>query len=539
MSLSPLEAFRKPPTASEFAREAALRNRKFAFIAAALAVLCGLSMVAVEAGSFVLPIVLLVLVTVSYMTWRYSQTVLFFTFAAVCLVEIFQTGFSDAVTDRIPFFWNVNTIIQTYGNVNFKAVPFNLFEVFLVSAGICSLMKAVYWRNASIRLGPLFTPIAAYLAFVVMGFVIGMATGGDFKIALQETRAQFYFLIAYLMALNLVKERRHVTALCWITVVCIGLKGILYTFRRYVTLSGQPLPDQGVGSHEEAFLFDAFVLLLASFALCKVYPRMQAVMWALVPLVIAGNLATNRRAATAALVVAIPVLIVASYRALPRRRTVAAVVGIVLAIVSPIYYQAFKNSNSMWAQPARAIRSHFQPDARDLSSNMYRDAEDANIMATIKSKPVLGYGYGKRFLHVVPIADISNLYDWWDILPHNQILWVWMRVGTIGFWFFWMMIVSITLYLCYTLRDEGTDDHTKAVALFALVLVGVLLMFGLLDLQLSNFRDMLFTGFWIGIVVAMKGFPREDGPAAEPAAEPAAAAVSARAARSGRGLGRT
>jgi len=492
----------RAPSAEDLAQEARVRGQRFTAAAVVLSLVCGASTMAILGGSLIPPFIILVLIALCYLTWRFPRTVLYTTFASVCLFEIFQTPYPDALMDRVPFFWNVNSIIQVYARANFKAVPLNLCEVFLIGAGTCSLLKAIYERNFSLRLGPLFLPIVAYIGFVVLAFGIGMATGGDFKIALQETRAQFYFLLAYLMGLNLVTDRKHVRTLFWITAVTIAIKGILYTYRRYVTLAGLPLPDQGVGSHEEAFLFDAFVLLLVTLTLCAVHPRMRAFMWALLPLVIIGNLATNRRAATAAMVVAIPCLILTAYRCLPRRRTVAAVIGIFLAITGPIYYQAFKNSESIIAQPARAIRSQFQPDERDLNSNMYRDAENANILATMKAHPIFGYGYGKRFYHVVPIADISGAYDWWDILPHNQILWVWMRVGTVGFWVFWMMIAGIVLYLCGMVRRDDLDDEGKAVGIFALVSTGILLIFGLLDLQLSNFRDMLFVGFWIGTAAA-------------------------------------
>jgi hypothetical protein len=33
-----------------------------------------------------------------------------------------------------------------------------------------------------------------------------------------------------------------------------------------------------------------------------------------------------------------------------------------------------------------------------------------------------------------------------------------------------------------------------------MLVIGQLLIFGLLDLQLSNFRDMLFAGFWTGVL---------------------------------------
>lgn len=454
----------------------------------------------------ILPLAVLVCLLIPIALWHYPRASLFVLLGSVCLFEMFETQYSDAITDKFPFFWNVNTIFQTYAHVNLKAVPLNLMEVFVLTAGVCSAIHAVYTNRVNLRTGALFVPILIYIGFVVWGWVNGMLSGGDFKISLQEVRSQFYFLLAYLMAVNVIRDRKQINAALWIMVLCVGLKGILYTYRRYVTLGGMPLPDQGVGSHEEAFLFDGFVVLLIVLLLCGVHKRLQTLMWLLLPFVVTGNLACNRRAATAAIVVIAPVMILAAYRALPQRRRIVGTVGILLVIFGPLYYQAFKNSDKIYAQPARAIKSNFQPDERDALSNAYRDAEKADLMATIESSPILGYGYGKRMFHAVFIADISGQYEWWDIMTHNQILWVWMRVGSVGFFAFWMMIAAIVIYICHMVRDENADNEIKAVGLFTLLVVAMLMMFGLLDLQLSNFRDMLFSGFWVGVIVAATGF---------------------------------
>ncbi len=495
-------------TADDYLAAADRRRRRFLWGGALLALVAGGSFVAYGTDQILIPLALLVCLLTPVLLWRFPRLALYTVYAAVCLFELAATGQPDALTDRVPFFWDVNTIFQTYAHKDFKAIPLNLLEVFLLTAGVCSVIRSVFSGTARLRAGAVFWPIAAYMAFVAWGAVNGLATGGDFKIALQEVRAQVYFLLGYLMAVNLVQERRQVGALFWTTALCVGLKGILYTFRRYVTLHGQPLPDQGVGSHEEAFFFDAFASLLVVLVLCGVQKKLQWVMWALLPFVVLGNLATNRRAATAALVVIVPVLLLAAYRALPQRRRLAGLLAAVLAVVGPVYYLAFKNSSGMLGEPARAIASQFQPDARDASSNAYRDAENADLMATVKSAPVQGYGYGKRMLHAVPIADISADYEWWDIMTHNQILWVWMRVGTLGFFAFWMMVAAILIHAARVIRAPDADGDTKAVGIFVLAVVGMLMIFGLLDLQLSNFRDMLFAAFWVGCLASAPVTPR-------------------------------
>ena len=495
------------PTADEYASAARRRNGNFLLGGGLLA--CGVAAVFAGLDNIFVPLVLLLALLTPLLLWRYPRLTLYVTLAAVCLFELGLVEgpdgglYADALTDRVPFFWNVNTIFQTYAHTNFKGVPLNLFEIFMLVAGVCSCLRAVYTGTANLRGGPLLVPIGVYLLFVVMGWINGILSGGDFKISLQEVRPQLYFGLAYLLAVNIVQERREVLVLLWITVVCIGIKAALLTARRYVTLHGLPIPDQGVGSHEEAFMMDAFLLLLLSLSLCRALPRLRRLMWALLPLVVIADLALNRRAATAALVIAVPIVLLAAYQALPDRRRWIVALGILITVSFSVYYPLFKNSDSAFAQPARAIKSNFQPDARDASSNASRDNENIDLMATIRSAPLQGYGYGRPFFQIIPMDDVIRLYELEPYIPHNQILWIWERVGSFGFLAFWMMISAIIIFAGQTIRAPGADSLTKAVGIFALLMTVMLVMFGLLDLQLSNFRDVLFSGIWAGVLGAM------------------------------------
>ncbi|MFM7322780.1 MAG: O-antigen ligase family protein, partial [Armatimonadota bacterium] len=350
----------------------------------------------------------------------------------------------------------------------------------------------------------LFPAMATYLLMVSLNYIRGWADGSDYHVMLQEVRAQFYVATAYLMALNMVEDRRDIGRVFWFSALCIGLKGVLYTYRRYVTMGNGPLPDQGVGSHEEAFFFNCFTGLLLALWLCQHQRRLAGWMWLLLPTTILGFLATNRRAGTAGFIIAIPVIILAAYRGLPERRRFAAIVGLLLATLGPVYYYSFKNSPSQIAQPARALKSHFEPDERDAASNAYRDAENGNIMATIKESfptTLFGYGYGKPFLKVFQMVNIGNLYDKWDILPHNQILWIWMRTGFVGLLAFFAFI-SAGLIRCFQIlrRPVGDDREYRALAMWTAGVLVMLVVFGLLDLQISNYRNMIFVGLLLGLI---------------------------------------
>ncbi len=502
-------------TAEGFRQKDRNRTRRYTFLGLIIGLV--IAGIAVAVPNIVMPIVIIILIAAGFFLWHYPQITLYILFLSVCLFEQYPCGYSDSITDQVPFFWNVNTIVQRFAHADFKGIPLNLVEVVLLTAGSFSFARAVYMHKMKLIKGSLFWPICAYMCFVMMGWIIGMLSGGDFKVSLMEVRPEFYFMVSYLMAVNLVKERKQVEKLMWAMAICMAIKGIMYTFRRYITLGGAPLPDQGVGSHEEAFLFDNFELMVIILTVFKVYPRLRTFMWIMLPMVIMGNLATNRRAGTAAIAIAIPLLFLAADRALPTARTRIRLIAVGLVVAFFCYYQVFKDSSSAFAQPALAIGSIISPNPRDAASNAYRDAENVDILETVKSAPIQGFGYGKHFLHVAPIVDISSVYEYWDIMPHNSVLWVWMRTGTIGYISFWMMVAAIIITASQVLKDDKSTPHVKAVATYCLIVICILIVFGLLDLQLAMFRDMLYAGFWTGVLAGIKDGSHDRQPLVEAA----------------------
>lgn len=424
------------------------------------------------------------------------------TLAMACLFEMALLRFEYPRTDQIPVFWDVNTIVQHYAHVEFKAIPASPFEIMILVAAPRFFTRGAGSSDAKFRLGGMFYPMAAFLGFVLIGFLYGIATGGQLNIALMEVRPLVYMLIAYLMVVNArVPARIMAERMMWVTAYCVSFKALQAVVRYFGELHGiTPPPELGIGSHEESFFFNVYVLMLLVLWMVRENPKLRTYLIILLPFVVWMNLVNQRRAATAAMALGIVITWVMSYWAMPERRKMIAFVCVFAVVGGEAYYKAFENKSGLLAQPARALKSQNEPDPRDAASNAYRDAENYDLYATMRTSPIIGYGYGKPFIEFVPIVVLTNIDPLILVIPHDSQLWVWMRTGTLGYISFWIMCSTFLIAAGQTCRDPRFGRRAKAVALFVAGTLLMQMIFGLLDMQLSSIRNMLFLGLWVGML---------------------------------------
>jgi hypothetical protein len=491
-------------TATDFDLQLAKRRKNFVLIAVVLSAIFTATLLVLEDNIFI-PLGLISVIVLMGLAWQFPRTMFYIMLVGSCMIETFPLNFPDSATDLIPIFWDVNTIFQNYLKLsNFHFMPLSLFEVLLIISAIAWFLRGLYFRKLKFKFGTLIVPIMLYVGSVVFALFNGLVSGGAFNTALFEVRAQIYFLFAYLMAVNSADDDgRQLTILLWTSAIAIGVKGILSTLRFLITLKGVTIPEIGIGAHEESFFFDCFIFQLLVLKMGALLPKLRQLMLVFLPFVIIANLANERRAATAALAISLITMLLLSAFAFPHRRKAIAFTTILISAVAAIYLPLYWNGTGTFAQPARAIKSQFSPDPRDASSNAYRDAENSNLMFTLRMNPILGYGYGKPILENTQMVDLSMIDPLIHFITHNQILWVWMRTGTIGFYFFWIMICSILIQGCRFLRNPNAPTEAKAGVLIGILIIVMQMVFGLLDMQISNIRNMLYCGLWVGMISAL------------------------------------
>ncbi len=143
-----------------------------------------------------------------------------------------------------------------------------------------------------------------------------------------------------------------------------------------------------------------------------------------------------------------------------------------------------------------------EPDPRDAASNLYRDLEKINVRATIASDPLLGVGFGRQFLFVVGMPDLS-FWPFWHYQPHHNILWVWLKIGAIGFIIFWVVMGSTVARAAHCVK---VLRHPELRVFAMLALTGIIssLVFCWVDLGLTAGRITVFLGTLIGTLAVLE-----------------------------------
>lgn len=420
-------------------------------------------------------------------------------------------------TSGFPFWWNLSSTGTYVGQTSaFTGLAISPAEIIMLMTFMTWLTKTVVSRDFKFVGGAFLLPIVAYSTLVALGFANGMSRGGNLTMALYEVRAQAYFLICYIMTANLFTSEKQVIPFLWIIVVTNFVQGILGSIT-YFTLQGQ-IGAEGFMIHEESLLLNLSVLLGFIVWNLKISKTMGNILFLSIPFCLIAIMGNQRRASIAALMVAFIPLMPLLWLVAEQYRKRVITISITILIVFSIYLPIAWGSTGAWALPARALRSQTNPDFRDAASNNYRYMEDTNLKFTRDTAFWQGYGFGLPFIQLVKLPVVTT--DFVYYMAHNSVLWIWMRIGTIGFYLFWMMVATVLIRGPEMLRNAGSKE-LKALGLLAMLMLLMNITFGKYDLALVNIRTMSLTGVFLGILGVLPRISRKPDKSKTPAATPA------------------
>lgn len=485
-----------PRTASAAAGDLRARDRSIAVGAILLGAGTGIAAAAVVLGT-PLAIAIIAGAATAAMVWMAPWTAVVGMVLFATIVEQFSLvseGTLSDGTDHIPLFQSLNAS----GLGGIYASPYELFLGLVI---VVWLTRGFATRTLRLPSSSLAASVGALAVLVAIGWVRGVAGGGSFQNALLELRPWLYLTIAFIASSQLIKSRKHVVALVWALAAGIAVKGAQGVTTLVVHFSNRP--PQAILAHEESFFFGLFIALLAVLWLVPVKGRLRVFMTAAFPLVLVADIANQRRTAWAIAALALATVFVICFLGIPARRQAIAALAAVAMVLAAAYWVGFSNDPGLLGQPARAVLSQLAPSARDQSSNQYRVVEDVNLGIAIRNSMPFGTGFGHPIPQAVPNVDISNIDTFIAYLPHNTVLYIWLRLGILGIIAFWMM-VGIALMTAVT-GFRGRPSSLAMILSAALIsAVVAYIVQGFFDMGLYWFRIAIIMGCLMGAIEALR-----------------------------------
>jgi O-antigen ligase len=390
--------------------------------------------------------------------------------------------------------YDFGAVMLVHMNVTFpcKALFFSGLDVVLFYLFVVAAIRAV---NRS-RIDPplpkgAWGPIGWFAALTIAGAVwveaYGIARGGaDVASSFWQIQRVVYLPLLVFLSLLAFRETRDAAALGKVIVAAACLKACVAL---YVRATVPPPPGEPIlpyaTSHPDSMLFAVAFCILLAMLVHGVGRRRMLLAVVVLPLLIAGMVANNRRLVWVQVAVGIAVLATVTPWSSAKRRFVRGCIA-----ASPLflaYLAAGWNSDTGIFKPVHTIRSVV--DSKADPSTMWRDLENYNLFVTLRHNAVFGTGYGHGYDEIISLPDISSAYTLYRFLPHNSVLGLWAYAGLVGFTALWTIFV-VGLFLAARAYRYSRAPLDRTVTIVAILTIVIYLTYCYGDLGL---------GTWVGV----------------------------------------
>lgn len=324
--------------------------------------------------------------------------------------------------------------------------------------------------------------------FVFLGLLYGLYKGAPMNMAYTESRGFLVsFAVFYVVVILGPSNVRQIARIFGVSVLVLALL-LIFRYLAFVRTGQLGVPAERAFAHESSLILGTgLVLGMVMFLRSRGLSNRAGYMGYCFLMLIA-MLVTGRRAAT--LVGLVGVLSV-GLMLLPRKPLLVLTCAVPLSLASGAYLAAFWNVEyGALAQPARAVRSQIDPNARDQSSDEYREIEKRNVIRTIQVNKAFGVGFGREYILFEGLPDLRDFWPLQYFTPHQNVLWLWLKMGPLGMAAFLSMIVLALQRCIRACRTMPLDSVAfgGGVVLFAAILMA--LCYSTVDLGLTGSREL-------------------------------------------------
>jgi O-antigen ligase len=347
------------------------------------------------------------------------------------------------------------------------SVSINPLEILVFVTTVSWLLQRLVDPTWRFRRGALFWPLMVFTGFVFVGVFRGKFLGaGDTRVALYEARPLLYLPLVYVLITNLLTTRRQYRILLLLAFSAVAIQSV-FALSYY-----RSLPDEkrevleSLSQHSATIQMNALFVFFLAILLLKCRKELRWFVAALIPTVAWAYFLSQRRAAMIALFVGVALLAIVVFH---RRSRMFWFFVPTVAVLTVGFIGATWNAAGALGLPAQAVKTVVFPDqlnAADRGSDLYRKIEAYDLWFTIQQNKVLGVGFGQKFLHPAALPNIS-FFEFWEYIPHNSVLWIWLKMGFLGF--------VATLFLFGRVMQVGAASLLKVRSpeQVAIVFVGV------------------------------------------------------------------
>lgn len=403
-------------------------------------------------------------------------------------------------TFKVSFFDNLK---QNPYLPHFNIAVFNMIELYLLLILFTIFIILVVKKRFEVRKINVWFPFVLFFGWFIFSFIRGLQQGGEFLKALWEVRALFYLGIFYILTSQIIQTKRQIRILIWVAIATITFKA-LQGIARYVAMGFSMQGYETLTNHEDPLFMSWLLFLMISFVIYKVKDRQKTAILLLTLPLLLGIYVGQRRAVVAAMLVSL----FAFFMLLKaHKQWLFTKYAIPFLLIFSIYCIAYWNHpNVKGSGPVNLIKSGFvtpnkKTDPGDYYSNLYRKYEDYDLASTVRKHPLLGIGFGRKYYQPYPLVKIT--FPLRDYIPHNEIIWVLVKTGAIGFWFFWFFFFSVGLNAT-NLSVNIKDPYLKAVSALIVVAIISQMVVSFFDLQLTYYRNMIFLGTLMGLIPTLR-----------------------------------
>jgi O-antigen ligase len=347
---------------------------------------------------------------------------------------------------------------------------------------VALLLLVAAWRRAHGEIAPGHVASSrrvlavALLQVAAVGAAVanGLVRGGDAERAVWQTRPLLFAAALFLLFEVAFRGPADHAALARVVVGAAAVRAALALWIRHVALGGSHAAEYAT-DHGDSMLFSAAALVVVAHLLERADRRRLQAALVLLPLLVLGVAANQRRTAWVQLALGLVVFLVVG-RAAPWRRQVgrAALAALPLLV---LYGAAGWGSSSPLYKPVRLVRSIV--DSNVDRSTWDRQVENWNLAMSMREHPLRGRGFGHEWTELVAGDDITAIFTRYRAQPHNQVLGILLFAGALGFVGIWAPLCVLVLLAARAHpRARTPEDRAAALVVGAIGVVVAVQFFG-------------------------------------------------------------